>query len=140
MPGEFAFDVFLSHSTKDKAVVRELAARLKQDGVRAWLDEEQIKPGDCDALSGLMTLICRTQDDALGWLVDGLWPSAAVSAGLFGLFEAKDRIEHRIVGPGVGYSMAGSTPFQANGLRQASPGQARNERRPGYAMTEMHKP
>ncbi len=27
-------------------MVRELAARLKQDGVRVWLDEEQIKPGD----------------------------------------------------------------------------------------------
>jgi len=26
--------------------VRELAARLKKDGVRVWLDEEQIKPGD----------------------------------------------------------------------------------------------
>src|ERR1019366_1667770 len=46
MPADFQFDVFLSHSAKDKAVVRELAARLKQDGVRVWLDEEQIKPGD----------------------------------------------------------------------------------------------
>jgi WD40 repeat protein len=43
---DFQFDVFLSHSSKDKAVVRELAARLKKDGVRVWLDEEQIKPGD----------------------------------------------------------------------------------------------
>ena len=46
MPAEFQFDVFLSHSAKDKAVVRELAARLQRDGVRVWLDEEQIKPGD----------------------------------------------------------------------------------------------
>ena len=46
MSDQFQFDVFLSHSAKDKAVVRELAARLKQDGVRVWLDEEQIKPGD----------------------------------------------------------------------------------------------
>lgn len=46
MPADFQFDVFLSHSQKDKSVVRELAARLRQDGVRAWLDEEQIKPGD----------------------------------------------------------------------------------------------
>ena len=43
---QFQFDVFLSHSAKDKAVVRELAARLQRDGVRVWLDEEQIKPGD----------------------------------------------------------------------------------------------
>ena len=46
MPNDFQFDVFLSHSAKDKAVVRDVAARLKQDGVRVWLDEEQIKPGD----------------------------------------------------------------------------------------------
>ena len=46
MNAEFQFDVFLSHSSKDITVVRELAARLQQDGVRVWLDEEQIKPGD----------------------------------------------------------------------------------------------
>ena len=46
MPEEFQYDVFLSHSAKDKAVVREVAARLKKDGLRVWWDEEQIKPGD----------------------------------------------------------------------------------------------
>ena len=46
MENEFQFDVFLSHSAKDQPVVRELAARLQRDGVRVWLDEEQIKPGD----------------------------------------------------------------------------------------------
>ncbi len=46
MPAEFEYDVFLSHSAKDKPVVRELVARLKRDGVRVWFDEEQIKPGD----------------------------------------------------------------------------------------------
>jgi hypothetical protein len=46
MADEFKYDVFLSHSSKDKTVVRELAARLTKDGIRVWLDEEQIKPGD----------------------------------------------------------------------------------------------
>ena len=46
MADEFQFDDFLSHSAKDRPVWRELAARLQQDGVRVWLDEEQIKPGD----------------------------------------------------------------------------------------------
>ena len=46
MSDQFPYDVFLSHSAKDKPVVRELAVRLQQDGVRVWLDEEQIKPGD----------------------------------------------------------------------------------------------
>jgi hypothetical protein len=46
MADTFQFDVFLSHSAKDRAVVRELAARLQRDGVRVWRDEEQVKPGD----------------------------------------------------------------------------------------------
>ncbi len=46
MTEPFKYDVFLSHSTKDKPAVRELAARLKSDGLRVWLDEWEIKPGD----------------------------------------------------------------------------------------------
>jgi TIR domain len=40
------FDVFLSHSSLDKAVVRALAIRLKQDGLQVWFDEWEIKIGD----------------------------------------------------------------------------------------------
>ena len=43
---EFQYDVFLSHSAKDKDVVREIANRLKSDGVRVWFDDWEIKPGD----------------------------------------------------------------------------------------------
>ncbi len=43
---KFEYDVFLSHSTKDKDTVREVANRLKSDGVRVWFDEWEIKPGD----------------------------------------------------------------------------------------------
>ena len=32
--GELPYDVFLSHSAKDKAVVRDVAERLKKDGVQ----------------------------------------------------------------------------------------------------------
>lgn len=46
VPDEFPYDVFLSHSSKDKAVVRPIAARLRQDGVKLWFDEWEIKPGD----------------------------------------------------------------------------------------------
>jgi hypothetical protein len=46
MPTDFEFDVFLSHSWKDKAVVRPLADRLRADGLCVWLDEWEIKPGD----------------------------------------------------------------------------------------------
>ena len=46
MPGEFPYDGFLSHSAKDKPVVRDVAARLKKDGLRVWFDEWEIRPGD----------------------------------------------------------------------------------------------
>ena len=60
MPGESPYDVFLSHSAKDKrskpptlmhdtggnAVVRDVTERLKKDGLRVWFDEWEIPPGD----------------------------------------------------------------------------------------------
>lgn len=41
----FEFDVFLSHSSLDKPVVRALAERLRADGVRVWFDEWEIPKG-----------------------------------------------------------------------------------------------
>src|ERR1044071_9367573 len=43
---DFNYDVFLCHSSKDKAVVRPLAERLRADGLRVWLDDWELKPGD----------------------------------------------------------------------------------------------
>jgi hypothetical protein len=43
---DFDFDVFLSHSSKDRVVVRSIAQKLQDDGLRVWLDAWQIKPGD----------------------------------------------------------------------------------------------
>ena len=43
---EFTYDVFLSHSAKDKAVVRDVAERFRKDGVKVWFDEWMLKPGD----------------------------------------------------------------------------------------------
>ena len=57
MEQDFQYDVFLSHSAKDKAVVRPLAERLRKDGLKVWpvpperlreggFDEWVLKPGD----------------------------------------------------------------------------------------------
>ncbi len=37
---------FLSHSSKDKPFVRQLAADLTRNGISVWLDEREIKVGD----------------------------------------------------------------------------------------------
>ena len=46
MADVFPYDVFLSHSSQDKAVIRPLAERLRADGLRIWLDDWEIRPGD----------------------------------------------------------------------------------------------
>jgi small GTP-binding protein len=46
MASDFKYDVFLSYSSKHKAVVREVAERLRADGLRVWLDDWEICPGD----------------------------------------------------------------------------------------------
>jgi len=38
--------IFLSHSSKDKFFVRELAIRLKEYGIKVWLDEAELNIGD----------------------------------------------------------------------------------------------
>ncbi len=45
-PQRFDYDVFLSHSARDKPVVRDVAERLKEDGLRVWFDAWEIRPGD----------------------------------------------------------------------------------------------
>ena len=40
-----AFDVFLCHNSHDKPAVRQLAQKLKDDGVLPWLDEWELRPG-----------------------------------------------------------------------------------------------
>lgn len=46
MPDRFAYDVFLSHNSKDKPRVRALAERLRGAGLRVWYDEWVLRPGD----------------------------------------------------------------------------------------------
>ena len=42
----YTYDVFLSYSLQDKVAVQRLAGRLKNDGLRVWLDVWQINVGE----------------------------------------------------------------------------------------------
>src|SRR5688572_7502651 len=46
MDYSFNYDVFLSHSSKDKPIVLDVANRLRKDGVKVWFDDWVILPGD----------------------------------------------------------------------------------------------
>jgi eukaryotic-like serine/threonine-protein kinase len=39
------FDVFLCHNSEDKPAVREISKKLAKEGIKPWLDVEQIPPG-----------------------------------------------------------------------------------------------
>ena len=42
----YSYDIFISHSSKNKKEVRALAERLKQDGYKVWFDDWEIFVGD----------------------------------------------------------------------------------------------
>lgn len=44
--GEQGKIAFISHSSQDKKFVRQLASDLVSNGIRVWIDEQQIKVGD----------------------------------------------------------------------------------------------
>lgn len=46
VPDGFLYDVFLSHTAKDKAVACPLAERLRADCVKVWFDDWAPNPGD----------------------------------------------------------------------------------------------
>src|SRR6185312_3834858 len=72
MPNRFTYDVFLSHNSHDKPRVRALAEELRAAGLRVWLDEWVIKPGDDiylaieRGLEAARTQVLRLSSAALG--------------------------------------------------------------------------
>lgn len=58
MSEPYRYDVFISHSAKDKPAVRELAGRLRASGLRVWPDEWEIQPGDMIGLWSSATSSC----------------------------------------------------------------------------------
>ncbi|HKQ77659.1 MAG TPA: TIR domain-containing protein [Blastocatellia bacterium] len=76
MSESFKYDVFISHSSKDKPAARELAERLRRDGIRVWFDKWEIKPGDAILLkiqeglgqSRTLALLMSEHADASDWV------------------------------------------------------------------------
>ena len=72
MSKTFEYDVFLSHNQADKSRVRKLAEQLRTAGLRVWLDEWVIQPGDDiylaveRGLEAARTLVLCLSPSALG--------------------------------------------------------------------------
>ena len=82
------YDLFLSHGTPDKEWVRALQKELEAEGLRAFLDEKELKPGDnfviglSDGLKNsrfLILIITRETLSRPGSCRNGraTWPSTA---------------------------------------------------------------
>jgi hypothetical protein len=67
------FDVFLSHNSKDKPAVRELAETLRARGLNVWLDEWELVPGQ-PWQEALEEIIETTRSSAVLVGKDGLGP------------------------------------------------------------------
>ena len=65
-------DVFLSYSSRDAGIVHDLAERLRDEGLRVWLDTWEIEPGDSipsrieAGLEGSTVLVLCMSEHALG--------------------------------------------------------------------------
>jgi hypothetical protein len=96
MPEEFQYHIFLSHSSKDKAMVSDVANRLRSDGLKVWFDEWILKPGDSipgiidEGLEHSRILVLCMSANAFGWD----W--AQLEAGTFGFRDPLNK-EHRFI-------------------------------------------
>jgi internalin A len=90
---ERRFDVFLSHNSIDKPAVRELAKRLQAYGVRYWLDEEHLTPGETwqqELASAIRE--CRTIIILVGAQGVGPWEAEESAIGLDHAARGKKRV------------------------------------------------
>ncbi len=77
-------DIFICHASEDKPFVRRLARALRAHGVRAWVDEYEMRPGDSihgkigDAIlqSGYMLVLLSRRSKNKAWV------KREISAGL----------------------------------------------------------
>lgn len=68
-----SFDIFLSHNSKDKLTVRELAEALRTRGLKVWLDEWELVPGQ-PWQEALEEIIETTRSSAVLVGKDGVGP------------------------------------------------------------------
>lgn len=72
-PANAEFDVFLSHNSLNKEAVRQLAKKLRDSGLRVWLDEWNLIPGR-PWQEALETIIRTTRTAAVLVGRDGIGP------------------------------------------------------------------
>ncbi len=101
MSNHAEFDVFLAHHSGDKPLVRQISAKLKAQGLKPWIDEEQIPPGRSfqDAIQQAIP-IAKTAAIILGTEGLGRWQDWEIKA-IFTLCVTNQKIVIPVLLPGV---------------------------------------
>ena len=125
---DFKYDVFLSHSSRDKAVVRPLAERLRADGLRVWLDDWELKPSDNiphkieEGLEHSRILLLRMSANAFGsdWaqlesqmskrLAGGEWEPSDSTVALAGQISREFSVSDRGIDMKIEFKSDGGEP------------------------------
>jgi hypothetical protein len=96
MPEKFKYDVFLSHSPKDKDVVRELAERLAVNGIHVWLMEWQPSADHMD--SSKLELALRESKTLLPVMTQNSFGSDwRIIERHIAIFRSIEGSEHRLI-------------------------------------------
>jgi internalin A len=98
---EREFDVFLCHNSLDKPIVRELSRRLRERGVRSWLDETGLtagKPWQAEIVESIA--YCRTVAVLIGPAGAGIWQLEEIRLALSEAASLKKRVIPVILPPG----------------------------------------
>ena len=83
----FEYDVFLSHSSVDKPWVIQLKTDLARYGLKAWLDQDEIRPGDIFAqtleaaldASSAVVLVISPESIASDWVKEEYYRALSLS-------------------------------------------------------------
>lgn len=90
---EARFEVFLAHNSHDKDYVRKVRSALADQGVQAWIDEEQIRAGDApvraisEALASISVVAVF-----IGPRGEGQWQDNEIDAALAAAAEGRQRV------------------------------------------------
>lgn len=85
-----SYTVFISHSSKDLELARDLARRLKEVGVSTFVDTDEVSAGG-EISSGVLSAL-READEVLLVLTD----NALVSSNVMFEFGAADALDKRV--------------------------------------------
>ena len=121
-------DFFISHSHRDKAIARRVARRLDAYGVKAWLDERQLRLGDALEVtikeqienSRTLLVIATAAGATSTWVEKELAFASSIEPGkpICPLF-VEDVRNHRLFADHLGLDMMDAHQFERGVLKLA---------------------